>query len=205
MLMAVDSPDLQVVPADTAMTVDQAPLAHCWNDVPPIQFHIPSVVQAVPAVKAPAVEVVPVLAGVDAEATGVEATGATDEALGEEDTTGAGAEVATGVFEVATVAKTPPETAGAETATEAAEVALETTAEVGLVPVPAVPVAAMVDPQAAPLGSTGVAVELPSRSRESPGDGNFRSVESTVLQSLPMLAVNMFGRALNAAVSRSMS
>jgi hypothetical protein len=46
---------------------------------------------------------------------------------------------------------------------------------------------------------------VPSFSTESPGLGKARSVESTVPHPLLILAVNMFGRALKAAVSRSMS
>lgn len=103
------------------------------------------------------------------------------------------------------MAKTPPETAGAEEATTAEE-ALEAGAEVAEDPEPAVADApATVLPHPDPVGATGVAVAVPSCSTESPGEGNFKSVESTVPQLFPMFAVNMFGRALNAAVSRSMS
>ena len=78
---------MQVVPAATCWTTDQAPLAHCWKDVPPMQFHMPSVVQAVPAAIAVPEPEVPVLAGVDAELAEVAATGAaelaaTDDATG---------------------------------------------------------------------------------------------------------------------------
>jgi len=75
MLMDADCPAVQVVPAATCMIADQVPLAHCWNEVPPMQFHSPSVVQGLPAVCAPTAPVVPVLAGGAAEATD-EATGA---------------------------------------------------------------------------------------------------------------------------------
>lgn len=63
----VDCPAVQVVPPATGWTADQTPLAHCWKEVPPMQFHIPSVVQAVPAAMADPVPVVPVLAGDAAE------------------------------------------------------------------------------------------------------------------------------------------
>jgi hypothetical protein len=80
-----------------------------------MQFHIPSVVHAVPAVIADPEPVVPVLAGVEAGETGVEATGAGEPAgcdataLDGETT---GTEVASvPVDEVGIVAKTPPERA----------------------------------------------------------------------------------------------
>jgi len=177
-----------------------------------MQFHIPSVVQAVPAAIALPVPVVPVLAGL---ATGAAELAAT-EATGLEATTGLAAteEAATGaaVAEVwvpadeATVAKTPPETAGADEAATGAEVATDA-AEVAPVPDPPVVAAApaTVLPHDDPVGATGVAVDPPSSSRESPGAGNLRSVESTVPQPLPMFAVNIFGSASKAAVSRSMS
>jgi len=76
-----------------------------------MQFHIPSVVQAVPAAIADPEPVVPVLAGTGAEATGVEAAGAAGDAAGLEATT-AGAEVGwAGADETGTVAKTPPDRA----------------------------------------------------------------------------------------------
>jgi len=83
-----------------------------------MQFHIPSVVQAVPAAIAEPVPVVPVAAGVAGEAI----VGATD-AFGTD--VAAGADVAIGATvvaavvvglaaaEVATVAKTPPDSATA--------------------------------------------------------------------------------------------
>jgi hypothetical protein len=68
-----------------------------------MQFHIPSVVQAVPAAIADPEPVVPVLAGAGADAAGVEAAGATGDAAGLD------AEVArVAAEEVAIVAKTPP-------------------------------------------------------------------------------------------------
>jgi len=63
-----------------------------------MQFHIPSVVHAVPAAIADPEPVVPVLAGVEADDAGVEAIcdGAASDAAGleAEETTGTGAEVA---------------------------------------------------------------------------------------------------------------
>jgi hypothetical protein len=47
-------PGVQVVPPGIAITADHSPEAQRWKDVPPRQFHIPSVLQA--PVKAVAVE-----------------------------------------------------------------------------------------------------------------------------------------------------
>ena len=46
------TPAVQLVPAASAICTDQTPLAQRWNDVPPMQFHWPSVEHAVPAAKA---------------------------------------------------------------------------------------------------------------------------------------------------------
>lgn len=212
MLMAEDSPAEQEVPAASCWTTDQVPLPHCWNDVPPMQFHIPSVVQALPAactVPEPVVPVdVPELgAGEAEEATGL-ATGATlgADATGAADTTGSagatGAWVASLAADVGTVAKTPPGIP------PAAVVGLgEAAAEVAPDPDPAVAVGfpATADPQL-PVGACkALEVAEPSRTTESPGLGNLTSVESTVPHPFPMLAMNMSGRALKAAWSRSMS
>lgn len=90
MLMFSVSPAEQVVPAASCWTTDHVPLAHCWKEVPPMQFHSPSVVQAEPAVIAVPDPVVPVLAGADDE-TGAGALDATGvgTALTTGDTTGA--------------------------------------------------------------------------------------------------------------------
>ena len=63
--MPADCPVVQVVPAASCCTVDQVPLAHCWNDVPPIQFHSPSVEQG--PLRPDPEPVVPVPAGGAAE------------------------------------------------------------------------------------------------------------------------------------------
>lgn len=185
-----------------------------------MQFHSPSVVQAVPAAKAepePLVPVLlPVLAGVEEDATTVEATdltgelaaaletGATERVVADEATE----EVArAGELEVGdTVMKTPPETDAVDAgATEvlAEDPAAELTAEAG----PAVPDAPTTAfPQAVPVGAAVADVDSPFCSRESPGSGKTTSLESTVAHSLTgMLATNMLGKALYAAVSRSMS
>lgn len=111
MLMAVDWPGEQVVPAAKDWTTDQVPEPHCWNDVPSTQFQRPSGEQAEPGAVLPD--------GVTVEGA-VLATGIT------EDTTAAGASevlaaggdegaaVAAGALLMGTVAKTPAETAGAE-------------------------------------------------------------------------------------------
>lgn len=73
-----------------------------------------------------------------------------------------------------TVAKTPPETAGAdEVATDAADVTAAVPAAPAVAEAPAI-----VLPHPVPVGGDGVAVAVPSCSTESPGAGNLRSVES---------------------------
>ena len=84
----LDWPASQAVPAASSCTTDQAPLAHCWNDVPPIQFQSPSGVQAEPGVSSPVVVpevlvLVLVLADAElvdevAELAATDATGATE-------------------------------------------------------------------------------------------------------------------------------
>jgi hypothetical protein len=77
-----------------------------------MQFHIPSVAQAVPAAIAEPEPVVPVLAGVEADDTGVDATCVGAAALAGEETE-TGADVGrVPVEEVGIVTNTPPE--GAE-------------------------------------------------------------------------------------------
>jgi len=138
-----------------------------------MQFHSPSVVQAVPAVMAEPVPVVPVLvpvlAAVDEDATGVEATTTLEAA----DATGVDEATATEVADEATVAKTPPETeAEAEEATLAAEVAWEATTELA-------PDEPPVAEAQVPVGvARALDVAAPSCSTESPGLGKRRSVES---------------------------
>jgi len=135
---------------------------------------MPSVVQAVPAAIALPVPVVPVLAGAPAlaatEAAGLGATTGLA-ATGGAATGAAVAELGVTADE-ATVAKTPPESAGADVATDAAEVSRGAAGP----PVGAAP--ALVLPQLAPTGGDGDAVAVPRSSRESPGAGNLRSVES---------------------------
>ena len=79
-------PGAQLVPPAMGMVADHEPLAQRWKDVPPMQFHAPSLVQG--PVMAPAEEPVvvpeelggalPVPAGVEGEA----AAGAEEAALG---------------------------------------------------------------------------------------------------------------------------
>lgn len=59
--IAADWPDLHTVPSASCSTADHTPLAHCWNDVVLMQFHSPSVEQAVPAAMAAPVPVVEVV------------------------------------------------------------------------------------------------------------------------------------------------
>lgn len=180
--MDADCPAVQVVPAATCMIADQAPLAHCWKEVPPMQFHSPSVVQGLPAVWAPTAPLVPVLAGGAAEATDEAADADPFDAAGAAE----GAAVADGDALLAaeeTVAKTPPGRAAGE---EEAGAAADVTAGAADVALdgdepPAVGDApATLLPQAPPLGATGVMVAKPSCSTESPGAGKARSAESTV-------------------------
>ena len=91
------------------MTADQLPLAHRWNDDPPMQFHWPSGLQAVPGAKPP--ELPPPLAGA-LPLLGVEGTlgaAGTSGVVGGFTTTGgeAGAPVGA-VSPPLTVTKTPP-------------------------------------------------------------------------------------------------
>lgn len=51
-----DTPGTQDVPAAISMTADQAPEAHRWKAVPPMQFHAPSSLQGVPAAYVPLAE-----------------------------------------------------------------------------------------------------------------------------------------------------
>jgi len=174
-----------------------------------MQFHIPSVVHAVPAAVADPDPVVPVLAGGEADATGVDAAGgAACDAMGLEAAADAtGAEVACDPDEgLATVAKTPPgrpvpEAAGADEAWGAAGAELA--------PAPDDPVAAgaaTTAPQDGPVGGLGVSVDNPNCSREAPGSGKARSCESWVVQVVAgIFATNILGRELKAAWSRSMS
>ena len=163
-----------------------------------MQFHSPSVVQAVPAAMTVPVPVVPVLTGAAEEAT-EEATGettalgelaaaelVTEEATGETTALGelAAAELATGaavimaVEEVETVTKTPPETAIVE-ANEA----------VAMDPVQLGVTMALVTFAVAPARFT----------RYSPGLGKRTSAFCPVVHPLSTFATNMSGSALKAA------
>jgi len=75
------------MPEAICWTTDQLPLAHCWKEVPPIQFHMPSVGQG-PVIAEPepeGVEGVFVAIGAAREGLMVEGEGATgaDGAAGE--------------------------------------------------------------------------------------------------------------------------
>jgi hypothetical protein len=177
-----------------------------------MQFHIPSVVQG-PVID-PELEV-PVPVEVEGEAGG-----AADEVPAVVDS----AEGLAGGWET-TVANTPPWIAGVATSDVAdgaiwavdvlawgAELVAgdaELVACEALDPEP--PALGVTEgwttcPHEEPVGAERAAdVARPSCSTESPGSGKRTSAESTVAQPLPMLARNMFGRALYAAVSRSTS
>lgn len=161
-----------------------------------MQFHSPSVVQA--PLSAEPDPVVPVPTG-DAGAAELGAA----EAIGLGSAAGVlatgEAEVASVVAagEAAVVAKTPPERTGAEEAAGA-----EATGEAADVGAGAADDPPLLPPAAAvgqvPAGAEGVAVEVPRDSTAEPGSGNARSAESTVVQPLPTLATNMFGKASKA-------
>jgi hypothetical protein len=65
MVMSLDCPGVHEVPAASGWTTDQVPLAHCWKELPLMQFHIPSVEQdPVRASPEPELEL-PVLTGAE--------------------------------------------------------------------------------------------------------------------------------------------
>lgn len=80
MSMATDWPDTHCVPAASCCTADHTPLPHCWNEVALMQFHSPSVAQAVPAASVDPVPVMGAGAGTTAAgAAGATSAGATSE------------------------------------------------------------------------------------------------------------------------------
>ncbi len=90
------------MPAANDWTADQVPEAHCWKEVPPMQFQRPSGEQAEPAVIAPVAPPGDAAGEADALAAGaaeVAATGATVEVA---------IVVGTTLLAAAVVAKTPP-------------------------------------------------------------------------------------------------
>jgi hypothetical protein len=230
MSMAVLWPGVHAVPAASCCTIDQAPLAHCWKEVPAMQFHMPSVVQAVPAAMAalfpllgPAppvpdgaadgvTEAAAGTEGAGTEAAGIRGgapqlellgpTGLGITALGAAAELGVaglspGEEAAMGATvgdadwppagDEATVAKTPPERAGADVvAADESEEAEDDG--------PAVPAAAATAVGQDPVGGTGVMVARPNCSRESPGSGKAVSA-LRVAHPLPTFATNISGRA----------
>jgi len=144
-----------------------------------MQFHSPSVVQAVPAAIALPVPVVLE----DDEAVAL-ATGATEDASTE---VAAATDVAAAELAAAEVTKTPPDNGVEEAAAEVATAVSEP---------PAVGDAPETTAAQDPVGvESAEEVAVPSCSTESPGAGKSRSVESTVPQPLPMLATNMSGKA----------
>jgi len=143
-----------------------------------MQFHIPSVEQAVPAVKAEPEPVVPVPEGVLAD-TVVEVERVEDSAATEDMGVTAGAAEDS-------VAKTPPIAVDDVVATEIAEVAE------GAEPTPE---AAAVTPVQL-VGAANAVVAPLSLSTDSPGSGNSKSVLCSVPQVPPILATKISGRAL---------
>jgi len=215
MLRFIDWPAVQTVPAATLWTTDQEPEAHCWKLVPPMQLNMPSEVQG--PVCAPAVLVVPVDAGVEAEvvAAGVGTGTALGEIPGEvefPDTMGAGA-TAVGEAAEPVVAKTPPgrlaaaddETTVASVVGEAVVAGLAPEAAAELLP-PVFPpeVPAPVVPPPTPFTAAQVPVTEPELSvrpagrlvtTSGPGSGKTTSLPSTEVQPLARLATKSPGRA----------
>lgn len=64
MMMASEVPMMHLVPAATGWAALHTLAAQCWKDLPSIQFHIPSVVQA-PVINPPEVVEVPGDVGLD--------------------------------------------------------------------------------------------------------------------------------------------
>jgi hypothetical protein len=182
-----------------------------------MQFHSPSVVQAVPATLAepPTDGTVPVPEGEAEDATGEAATDVAKvvlrEAFAEEVAVGFGVVPAAAVV-VPTVMKTPPETVGAgpvpvpAAAVVVALAVVVATAVVGATEAP--PVAFILAGQLNNWRAS-VLVARPRLSTESPGLGKMISAPanfvSLVSHPLPMFPTSISGRALNAAWSRSTS
>ena len=190
-------PLAHVVPAATGWTADHMPLAHCWKEVPPMQFHMPSEVQA--PVSPPAVEP----DEEEEEELEDEEAEPVDAATAGTDTDVATAPPEAAPAEPEPVANTPgaADSATAEDVTAGAdEEAAPEPAPAPEEPEPEEPVAAgaLAAPQEAPVGGSGFMVAIPSCSSESPGSGNARSPLS-VPQPFPIFATNISGRAEKAA------
>jgi len=157
-----------------------------------MQFHIPSVEQAVPAAIAEPAPVVPVLAGVDA-GEAFDAAALVTSVVGLADATReeTGAEVGADsvACEGGTVAKTPP---GGDTFEDAEAMGAEVAIAAGALGAP--PLAAV--PAGQPLGIRYALGPVPDPMvvTESPGSGNLRS--PCGVSQFPMFATNMSGRAL---------
>jgi hypothetical protein len=186
----VDWPAVHVVPAAICMVADQTPLAQRWNEVPPIQFHWPSGVQA--PLRVPLLDEEPEaldeLAGLAAGAAGEEemdagAGEAREEAL-DANTPGDPVDwLATDVM-VAEV-----ETAGGTAAD--VEAAGGTAAEV---PDGELPVGPSPGPPVQAAWPNGWRLDgVPAYWTESPGSGKRMSTPSVVVQPL-ILATNRSGK-----------
>jgi hypothetical protein len=187
--MSAACPGVHFMPAASCWGVDQLPLPHCWNDVPPMQFHNPSVAQG--PLKTPS----------DPPAGGDGAIGDGDgAALGAcggattEEAVGAGAAVGDGGLSppgAGTVMKTPPGivgfVVGGEVSTGAAVAVGAATGGDGGEPGPA----AVPHPPSGSLKSAD-----PLTSTADPGLGNRTFLLSGTRHEPPMLATNMSGKAL---------
>lgn len=91
------------MPAANDSTTDQVPEAHCWKEVPPMQFQRPSGEQAEPAVIVP-VAPEDAVGEADALATGAAEVAATDAWIEVAIVVG----MVTALLAAAVVAKTPP-------------------------------------------------------------------------------------------------
>lgn len=183
-----------------------------------MQFHIPSVEQTpvnTPDVTGALDGEVILLASTDGDEIEVElaagTTGATLEGVGTRVAATTLAVDVAAADEGAIVAKTPPKDGLLETRTPAVEtVDLPVARLNGEEPEPVEttpdwPATAAAHPVPVGVARAATFVDPPSCSRESPGFGKRTSFESAVVHPLPMFAVNMFGRALKAAVSRLIS
>ena len=179
---------MQDVPPAIGVTGDQAPLAQRWKEDPPIQFHIPSWVQAPVMAPAPLVpEELDPPAG-----AGLAADGAADGAA-------TGAELGIGVATTELVAGIPLKMPPVAVAPAAAEVAGAEAAGAEAVGAEALPAEPLEEPPEerpelpAQFPTGGRRAVLLKFSSDGPGLGNSRS-PSAVLHPLPMFATNMSGK-----------
>jgi hypothetical protein len=220
MLMFAAWPGVHEVPSASGITTDQVPLAHCWNELPPTQFHIPSVVQEVPAATEPSADPVP-LGGAAATVLEAAAGLAAGVVAGRLSADGLGVDEA--AAEVGTVAKTPGACEPVDVKGAAEVVTVDIVVGAGVLaagvedcegldesepepePEPE-PDGADPDPPPIPFTAAQVPVKDPESSAteslvvtssDGPGSGNCTSLPSTVVQPLSRLATKRSGRSAN--------